>query len=263
MVKLSACIEMVFSELPFAERFAAAKKAGLPAVEFWGWANKDLGLVKEKLDETGLRLAAMCVSSADPDTAKELSAKPLVYREGQAAYRAALEESIAAAKELGVQTLITTVGQARNDVTRAEQHTNIVLGLRAVSRLLEDAGIILVVEPLNVLTDHRGYFLDSSYEGFGIIEEVDSPNVRLLFDIYHQQISEGNIIPNIRRHIGLIGHFHAADNPGRFEPGTGELNYRKIFKTIEEAGYTQYVGLEYRPTKASGETVADVIDLAR
>lgn len=263
MIKLSACIEMVYREIPFEERFAAAKASGLKAVEFWNWNNKDLGLVREKADENGLYIAAMSVCAKNPDNAEAFKNYPLVYAEGKDAFRAAAEETIAAAKELGVQTVIVTVGNARNDITRYEQHTNIVKNIKAAAPLFEDSGIILVVEPLNVLCDHKGYYLDTSYEGFGIIEEIGSPNVRLLFDIYHQQISEGNIIPNIRKHIDLIGHFHAADNPGRMEPGTGELNYKKIFSEIDSLGYRGFVGMEYKPSKASAETVADVIALTK
>ncbi|MBR5261383.1 MAG: TIM barrel protein, partial [Oscillospiraceae bacterium] len=117
--------------------------------------------------------------------------------------------------------------------------------------------------PLNVKVDHPGYYLTSSAEAFELVREAGSPNVKVVFDIYHQQISEGNIIPNIRKNIGLIGHFHAADNPGRMEPGTGELNYRKIFAEIDSLGYRGFVGLEYKPSKASAETVADVIALTK
>nr|MBQ4320433.1 TIM barrel protein [Clostridia bacterium] len=262
MPKLSACIEMVFGELPWADRFAAAKNAGLKAIEFWGWNGKDRELIKEKTAENGLYIAAMCVSSENAEVNEAKGKYPLVYAEGRDPFLRAVEESIAVAKDMGVQTLITTVGNFRNDVTRYEQHTNIVKNLKAAARMFEDSGIILVVEPLNVLCDHKGYYLDTSYEGFGIIEEVGSENIRLLYDIYHQQISEGNIIPNIRKHIDLIGHFHAADNPGRKEPGTGELNYKKIFAEIDELGYKQFVGLEYKPSKASAETVADVLALA-
>ena len=161
-----------------------------------------------------------------------------------------------------MKKLITQVGPDTGDA-RDRQHESIVKGLTAGAAILGSAGVTVMIEPLNTKVDHPGYYLTSSAEAFGIVRAVGSPNVKVVFDIYHQQISEGNIIPNIRKHSGLIGHFHAADNPGRTEPGTGELNYRKVFKAIEETGYSQYVGLEYRPSKASAETVADVIGLAR
>ncbi|NLA77243.1 MAG: hypothetical protein GX851_05355, partial [Clostridiales bacterium] len=100
----------------------------------------------------------------------------------------------------------------------------------------------------------------SSYEGFGIVREVGSGNVKLLYDIYHQQITEGNLIPNIIKNIGLVGHFHAADNPGRHEPGTGEINYKNVFSAIDKSGYDGYIGLEYEPTLNSAESLKSLIN---
>lgn len=112
---------------------------------------------------------------------------------------------------------------------------------------LEEAGVTLVVEPLNILVDHPGYYLYSSEEAFQIIDEVGSPNVKVLFDIYHQQIMEGNLISRIQRNINKIGHFHAADNPGRHELYMGEIQYLNVFRAIEETGYRGYIGFEYFP----------------
>ncbi|MEM0969400.1 MAG: TIM barrel protein, partial [Verrucomicrobiota bacterium] len=103
--------------------------------------------------------------------------------------------------------------------------------------------------PLNELVDHPGYYLVQSPEAFEIVQEVASPHVQVVFDIYHQQISEGNVLANLRRHLerGHIGHLHAAGNPGRHELQRGELHYRSILSAIKETGYTGYVGLEYWP----------------
>jgi len=113
----------------------------------------------------------------------------------------------------------------------------------------------LVIEPLNVLVDHPGYYLTTSAEGFEILDEVDSPNVKLLYDIYHQQVTEGNLIATITSHIAQIAHFHVADVPGRHEPGTGEINWVNVLRAIDEAGYAGYVGLEYMPTGATVESL--------
>lgn len=261
MIKLSACIEMLFREVDFYDRFEAAKNAGLDAVEFWGWNGKDIARIKELKNKYGLVVSAFCISAEGDDLAKEFNEKRLVYRGADKAFKHAVEQTIPLAKELDTQSLIVTVGQERNDATRYEQHANIVLNLKAAAPLLEDAGVVLVVEPLNVLTNHRGYFLPSSYEAFEIVEEVGSPNVKILYDVYHQQISEGNIIPTIQKYSDLIGHFHTADVPGRHELGTGELNYRNIFAAIDKTGYDRYVGMEYSPTKDSAETVKEALAL--
>ena len=263
MIKLSACIEMLFNEVGFYDRFEAAKNAGLDAVEFWRWTGKDIGRIKELKDKYKLVISDFCVAAEGDELADEFNAKRLLYRGVDKAFKHAVEQTIPLAKQLDTQTLIVTVGQERNDVTRYEQHANIVLNLKAAASLLEDAGIILVVEPLNVLANHRGYFLPSSYEAFEIVEEVGSPNVKILYDIYHQQISEGNIIPTIQKYSELIGHFHTADVPGRHELGTGELNYRNIFAAIDKTGYDKYVGMEYAPTKNTAETVKEALALTK
>ncbi len=121
-------------------------------------------------------------------------------------------------------------------------------GLTAAAPLLEAAGIVLVVEPLNELIDHQGYFLVKSEEAFDIIQQVGSPNIKILFDIYHQQISEGNLINNILPNIEYIGHFHAAGNPGRNELQSGEINYPQVFAAIRKSNFTGHVGLEYWPS---------------
>lgn len=103
----------------------------------------------------------------------------------------------------------------------------------------------MVIEPLNLLVDHPGYHLSTSEDSFDVIERVGNPYVKILFDIYHQQITEGNLIQNITENIRQIGHFHAAGNPGRNEITKGEINYRYVFQSIKELGYTGYIGLEY------------------
>jgi len=265
MLKLSACLPMMFGNIDFYDRFQAAKDAGLDYVEFWGWAGLDINKVKSAANSAGIKIAAACIDTAVPEVAAVFNSKKLLTRDADAfdAFYKACQESIKIAQELNIPSLIITVGQERNDVTRYEQHANIVMNLKHVAPLFEDAGITLIVEPLNVLCDHIGYFLASSYEGFEICNAVGSPRVKLLYDIYHQQITEGNLIPTIRKYFDLIGHFHVADVPGRNQPGTGEINYKNVFKTIAELGYDKYVGLEYSPTVDTAETIKKVIELCK
>lgn len=247
MAKLSVCIEMVFGELPFEQRIKAVKEAGLSAFEFWGWRKKDLDAILRAKEETGLSLAAM-VAEYD---------QPLTDPTHKDAFVAGVRDSIAAARRLGANTLIVTTGNEL-PTPRPVQHDAIVAGLRAAAPLAEDAGMTLVVEPLNILVNHKGYYLATSAEGFQIVGEVGSPAVKLLFDIYHQQITEGNLIDNITAGIANIGHFHSADVPGRYEWGTGEINYRNVIAAIDKLGYQGYVGLEYRPSTTSVESLARV-----
>ena len=124
--------------------------------------------------------------------------------------------------------------------------------------MLETAGRTLVIEPLNELVDHAGYYLIRSDEAFEIVEEVGSSNVKVVFDIYHQQISEGHLIRNIIQNIDKIGHFHAAGNPGRNELTRGEIHYPQVFEAIQSTNYEGYVGLEYWPVEPALEGLKTV-----
>ena len=165
-----------------------------------------------------------------------------------------LKRSIETAHTLNCKTLISQVGNDTGKV-REYQHKSIVEGLSECKGMLESEGIILVIEPLNLIIDHKGYYLSKSGEAFDIVSEVGSPNVKVLYDIYHQQVTEGNIINTIRENIDLIGHFHAAGLPGRQELNRGELYYPAVFAAIDHAGYQGYVGLEYMP---AGDPLASI-----
>lgn len=244
---------MIFQEIDeFAARIPAAAEAGAQGVEFWAWRNKDLDAVKQALKQTGLQLAAFCVEPmgriVDPATHE-------TFLQG-------VRESVRTAADLGCSRLIVTTGQELEGVERAAQREAIVAALKKAAPIAEDGGVALVLEPLNVLVDHKGYYLSSSYEAYEIVDEVGSPAVKALFDIYHQQVTEGNLIANIQAHIDKIGHFHLADVPGRREPGTGEIHYANVFKAIEETRYSGWVGMEFRPSAASAEAVRRTVSFA-
>ena len=156
-----------------------------------------------------------------------------------------IRNAIQEAQALGTKCLCGTVGAAIERLSPERQADNLVPAGRRVAPMLEDAGITLNFEPLNIRTNHHGYFLVYTEQAADIIERIGSPNVKILYDVYHQQISEGNIIPNIKRFASTIGHYHIGDNPGRHEPGTGELNFRRIFQAIAETGYTGVVASEF------------------
>ena len=235
-LKPSVCIDAVLGDLSPADALQVVADAGIPAFEFWGWWDKDLDQVESARDQHQAQIASCCtkfISLVDP-----------ALRDG---YLAGLAESIAAAQRLKCPTLISQVGDLRPGVSREEQHQSLVDGLKAAAPMLEAGNITLVIEPLNELIDHAGYYLVRSDEAFQIIDEVGSPNVKVVFDIYHQQISEGQLIANITANIDEIAHFHAAGNPGRHELTRGELHYPSIFQAIQETDYDGYVGLEYWP----------------
>ena len=254
MIKLSGCIEMLFGEIPnFVERIPAAAHAGLNGIEFWGYSAKDLDAIRVACGKVKLPVTAMVV---------EAPGGMLDLHQAEA-YAEAVKLAVAAAEVVGCKRLIATTGNERPNGDRNLQHAGIVACLNTAAPIAEAAGVTLVLEPLNVLVDHAGYYLSSSHEGFEIVEQVHSPAVKLLYDIYHQQITEGNLIANITSHIDQIGHFHAADNPGRTEPGTGEINYGNVLAAINETGYEGFVALEYRPSQGTptAESLKHVLKL--
>lgn len=161
----------------------------------------------------------------------------------------AVKQGIANAKAIGSKRVLALSGADRKGVEKERQMDALVKAGRLVAPMLEDAGLVLVWECLNVLVNHPGYFLIYSADGSELVRRTDRPSIKFLFDIYHQQISEGNLIRNIQAYKNEIGHFHFADNPGRHEPGTGEINYQNVFKAIYETGYRDIVASEFGKTK--------------
>jgi len=172
--------------------------------------------------------------------------------------------AIDAARAVGTQQLVTLTGNEMRGVPRSEQMANAVTALRAAAPMLEKSGVTAIVEVLNTYVDHAGYFLYNVRDGARLIDRVGSPSVKLLFDIYHVQIMEGNLIENIRNNIDRIGHFHVGDVPGRHQPGTGEINYRNVFKAIYDQGdrFQGSVALEYSPTVPLEQDLATMRALA-
>lgn len=247
-LKLSVCIEMVFADRPFEERFGAVARAGIGAIEFWTWPDKDIDLIDGQRRRHDLKVAAFGLHPWGG----------LVREIPVAEMQDAAARSIAVARRLDCPTLLGLVGREIQELSRQEMHDNIVRNLQVAAPMAEDAGITLLVEPLNVAVDHPGFYLSSSQETLQIIEEVGGPNVKMLYDLYHMQISEGNLTATITANLDRIGHFHLADVPGRHEPGTGEINFAYILGRIEEGGYGGYVGLEYKPSGAASASLGPV-----
>ena len=248
-MEYSVCVSAVYAGIPVHEAIPRVKNAGFGAFEFWSWWDQDIDAVDEARRRAGLRTAAFCTRFSvlnDPSRRGE-------YIEG-------LKASIAVARRLECPVLISQVGNEIKGVPRQKQHESIVEGLRACAPVLEDAGVTLAVEPLNTLVNHRGYYLYSSSEGFGIVNEVGSPNVKLLFDVYHQQVTEGNIISNLTGNISSVAHVHIAGNPGRHEPyENSELHYPTVLKALYGAGYEGHVGLEYLPLRDPDESLKTLL----
>ncbi len=240
----SGCIDMLFvrefDSLP--ERIHAARAAGLDAVEFWRWSNRDLDAVKAALDATGLPLAAVLCEPIARITDPESHA---VFLDG-------VRTSLMAALQLGARVLIAQSGDEISAAPRAAQHAALVRVLKEAAKIVEGSGVVLALEPLNDRIDHPGYYLTSTVEGLDIVDEVDRPEVRLLYDIYHSAVMGEEIEDVLQGRLDRVVHVHLADTGGRGEPGSGRLDWQTRLDWLKSAGYDGLIGLEYRPT---GDTV--------
>ncbi|MFW6116476.1 MAG: TIM barrel protein, partial [bacterium] len=193
MIRLSVCIEMIFADRPFAERVDCVAKAGLGAFEFWDWPSKDIALINRRRQLHDLEVAAFIMEPRGSLVKADAELDEAVGR------------SIATARTLECQNLIVLVGRELSASSRREQHNNVVRALKQVAPMAEAAGVTLLLEPLNTIVDHAGFYLSSSQEAFEIVEKVASANVKVLFDVYHQQVTEGNLTASITGHLDRIG----------------------------------------------------------
>lgn len=253
-MKFSCCIEMLFTEVEFIKRFEKAREAGFEYVEFWNWDNKDIPAVKKALADTGLKMAAFQGNSQGR----------MVDKNDRQLYLDGVKKGIEIAHELGVMNAFVmsdilqedrTVLPMANPISDEEKTETTIEVLREIAPMAEAAGVTMVIEPLNTFVDHKGYSLCHTAPAVEILKAVNSPNVKLLYDAYHMQIMEGNICENIKAYHDYFGHFHIADVPGRCQPGTGELNYLHILRTLESTGYDRIVGWEFEPRGGSSEEV--------
>ncbi len=235
-MRLCVPIPCFFKDMDFVEAIHTVHKLGYDAIETYNWQDLDLDAVKKALDETGVELLSMCTTEfkmTDPQ-----------YRQ---AWLEGFEKSCIAANKLGVKKLITQVGPDTG-APRAEQHKSIVDCLNEAKPLFDKYQVTIMLEPLNTYVNHPGYYLWSAVEGFEIVREVNHPHAKIIYDIYHQQVMEGNIITNITNNLDCIPHLHGAGHPGRIELQFGENNYNFIFDAVDKAGYKGACGLEYKPT---------------
>ena len=266
MTKFSACVEWLFAEgqslppLPgtpesngvrvqaasVPDRIRAARAAGLDAIEFWHWSNKDLDAVRAALDETGLPIAGiLCEPIAritDP--------------EAHPAFLDGVRASLLAALKLGAPVMIAQAGDDRPGVPRGVQHAAIVKVLKEAADIVKGSGVTIALEPLNDRVDHPGYYLTSTIEGLDIIDEVDRPEVRLLYDIYHSAMMGEHIEDVLDGRLDRVVHVHLADTQGRGEPGSGTMDWQSRLDWLADHGYAGFVGLEYRPTGSTAESLS-------
>ncbi len=247
MPKFAANLTMLFTEVPFLDRFEHAARAGFDAVEFLFPYAFAAGDIKARLQAHGLTLVLHNLPAGDWD-AGERGIACLPDRVDE--FRAGVAQAIDYARALGVAQLNCLAGKAPMGATPEMLRTTLVANLRFAAAQLKRAGIRLLIEPINSF-DIPGFFLNRSAQALALIDEVTSDpaadNLFLQYDIYHAQRMEGELAATLSKHLARIAHVQLADNPGRGEPGTGEINYPFLFAHLDRIGYRGHVGCEYKP----------------
>jgi hydroxypyruvate isomerase len=258
-MKLGLCVEMVFTDLPFEERVRKAAELGFRHVEMWFVDRTFKGSPSELAAiaaRHGVTISNTVIGSPDGSVGGGLT-NP-AHRE---AWLARARMAIDYTKEAGIPATIVCTGNVVEGMTEKQTMRSVVAGLKQTVRLAEKAGVTLLLEPLNTKHDHKGYWLDNSSKGVEICREVGSPRMKLLYDCYHMQIMEGDLIGHIKAGFDVIGHFHSAGHPGRHELWLGETNYPFLTKQIEALGYTGVFGLEYAPSMDHAESLRKTREL--
>jgi hydroxypyruvate isomerase len=265
MPRFSVCVETFFSDLPYEDRIRRVAELGFSAYEFWFRdlrfngreftpEAKDFDRIAELNARHGLSTAAFAFREsrgATSATGRDAPAS-LIDPRDQPLLRDRIEVTIERAKRIGCPLLITGAGDSVAGLSRAEALDNLQQALSLLAPICRSTGITLLLEPFNSRVDHPGCFLDDPVTCVEVLRRVNSPNVKMLFDIYHMQIMHGDILSFVRQNLQYIGHFHVAGVPGRHEPSPSELDYRFILREIQDMGYTGYFGLEYWPSMDAG-----------
>ncbi len=243
MPKFDANLSMLFTELDFLDRFAAAADAGFRGVEYVAPYAYPAVQIAQLLKANALEQVLFNLPVGDWE-AGERGIACLPNRVDE--FRAGVATASAYATALGCTRVNCLAGIAPPDADEAALHRTFVENLRYAASVLGEARVRLVIEPLNTYDVPR-FFLNRSHQALAIIDEIDSPNLALQYDIYHMQRMEGELAATIEANLARIGHVQLADNPGRHEPGTGEINYPFLFELLDRLAYDGWIGCEYKP----------------
>lgn len=247
MLKFNANLTLLFNEVDFLDRFRAAKDAGFKGVEYlfpYAYRKQDLA---ERLQANGLTQVMYNLPPGDwAHGERGIACLP----DRVAEFRDGLGTAIDYAQTLQCTQINCLAGIAPPDADSAKLRDTLVSNLQFAASALKRVGIRLLLEACN-RRDIPGFYLNHSQQAIDIIDEVGSDNLFLQYDVYHMQVSEGNLAPTMERHLDRIGHLQIADNPGRHEPGTGEINYPFLFEFIDRLSYSGWIGCEYRPANST------------
>lgn len=246
----------------FEEKLQIAAKSGIQSVELVAehinWSDEQIRSMKKLAESLGL---AMDTIIATPDwKSRPVSMVNPAQRDN---FLKDVQQSIVFAKKLEIPQIILMSGDEIPGKTHDEQYASLLEGTKRAGDLAAKANLTLIVEPLNAKVNHKGFFLTNCVEGLKLMKDVDNPHVKLLFDIYHEQVQMGNVTQTLTQAVPHVAVFHIADNPGRNDPGTGEMNYTNIYKAIQKTGYSGYICMEYLPLAEPVASLKKAVDHMR
>ncbi|GDY35761.1 hydroxypyruvate isomerase [Acidovorax sp. NB1] len=247
MPRFAANLSMLFTEVPFLDRFERAARTGFEAVEFLFPYEFPAEEIRERIDRHRLQIVLHNLPAGDWAAGERGIA---CHPDRIAEFRAGVAQAITYAKALDVPQLNCLAGKAPAGVAADVLRRTLIDNLRFAATELKAAGLRLLIEPINPF-DIPGFYLTRTDQALDILDEVDASNAFVQYDIYHAQRTEGEIAATLQKHLPRIGHVQLADNPGRNEPGTGEINYRYLFAHLDRIGYDGWVGCEYRPARTT------------
>ncbi len=253
MPKFAANLSFLFTERPFAERFALAAQSGFAGVEYlfpYEWPAEQ---VQKWLRDAGLEQVLFNLPAGNW-AAGERGLACLPGRESE--FSESVEQALSYASALACTRVHCMAGLRPPGVSEAVIEACYVANVRLAADRLAVAGVTVMLEPINSRIDMPGYWLDDIHRAFRLLERVDRSNVKLQLDIYHAQIMQGDLARTLSANIDRIGHVQIADNPGRHEPGSGEINFPYLFNLLDELGYSAWVGCEYRPRGRTQDSFA-------
>ena len=253
-MRFSINVSTLFKEVPFLERFARVPEAGFGTVEFWwpGTEVEDLDEVAEAVKAAGVTVALMNFSAGDMAAGdRGLAGNP----ERADEFRENVPIAIELARSIGCRRMNVLLGHEAPGMDREEQLALARESVGFAADRAREAGIEVVVEAVNTF-ENGPYLLHTTAQAVEFVRSVGRGNLTIQHDLYHMQRMEGNLVANLREHIGVIGHVQIADSPGRGQPGTGEIHYPYVLAQLEDLGYSGYVGLEYNPVGTTEESFA-------
>src|SRR4051812_22016838 len=246
----------------FEEKLQIAAKAGIQSVELVDehirWTDEEIRSMKKLAVSLGLGMDTIIATPS-------WGSRPvsMVNPDQRDNFLKDVEQSIVFAKKLEIPQIILMSGNEIPGKTHDEQYASLLEGTKRAGDLAAKANLTLIVEPLNAKVNHKGFFLTTCVEGLKMMKDVDNPHVKLLFDIYHEQVQIGNVIRTLTDAAPHVAVFHIADNPGRNDPGTGEMNYANIYKAIQKTGYSGYICMEYLPVADPVASLKKAVDEMR